>query len=90
VAAYLSPIERPRGLFLRLVFFFARRQFGTVVTPLRVFSARMPLAFTSFYGKLPRLDKKLQLPSQTTEIIRERVRASIPAAFAWMPPGGTP
>jgi alkylhydroperoxidase family enzyme len=73
VAAYLSPIERPRGLFLRLVFFFARRQFGTVVTPLRVFSARMPLAFTSFYGKLPRLDKKLQLPSQTTEIIRERV-----------------
>jgi alkylhydroperoxidase family enzyme len=73
VAAYLSPIERPRGLFLRLVFFFARRQFGTVVTPLRVFSARMPLAFTSFYGKLPRLDKKRQLPSQTTEMIRERV-----------------
>ena len=73
MAAYLSPIERPRGLFLRLVFFFARRQFGKVITPLTVFSARMPVAFTSFYGKLPKLDKKLQLPSQTAELIRERV-----------------
>jgi len=55
------------------VFFFARRQFGKVITPLTVFSARMPVAFMSFYGKLPKLDKRLQLPSQTAELIRERV-----------------
>ncbi len=73
MATYLPPIERPRGLFLRMVYFFARRQFGKVATPIAVFSARMPVAFMSFYGKVSRLDKKLQLPPQTAALIRERV-----------------
>ena len=73
MATYLPPIQRPRGLVLKLVYVFTRRQFGKVATPLAVFSARMPLAFLSFYGKVSRLDKKLQLPSQTAVLIRERV-----------------
>jgi alkylhydroperoxidase family enzyme len=31
------------------------------------------MAFGSFYAKLPRLDKKLQLPAQTAVLIREHV-----------------
>ncbi|MGO9835651.1 MAG: carboxymuconolactone decarboxylase family protein [Polyangiaceae bacterium] len=70
---YLAPIERPPGLLLKMVFFFVRRQFGKVMTPLTVFAARMPPAFGSFYGKVGRLDKKLRLPARTAAIIRERV-----------------
>jgi alkylhydroperoxidase family enzyme len=56
-----------------MVYFFTRRQLGKVATPLAVFSARVPVAFLLFYGKVSRLDKKLRLPSQTAVLIRERV-----------------
>lgn len=72
-AAYLSPIESPPGLFLKMVFFFTRRFMGKVLAPLTVFAARMPKAFASFYGKLSQLDKKLQLSSQTAVLIRQQV-----------------
>jgi alkylhydroperoxidase family enzyme len=71
--AYLAPIESPKGVFLKIVFFFVRRQFGKVMGPLKVFSARMPSAFLSFYGKVSQLDKKLQLSAQTAALIREQV-----------------
>jgi alkylhydroperoxidase family enzyme len=56
-----------------MVYFFTRRQFGKVATPIAVFSARLPAGFLSFYGKVSRLDKKLELPSQTAVLIREQV-----------------
>jgi hypothetical protein len=70
---YLSPIEKPRGLYLRLAYFFTRRQFGTVMTSISVFAARMPTPFMSYYYKMSKLDKKLRLPSPTAVLIRERV-----------------
>ncbi len=73
MATYLPPIEKPRGLIMKVVFAFSRRQFGKVMTPLSVFAARMPVSFGNFYGKVSRLDKKLQLPSKTAVLIRERV-----------------
>jgi alkylhydroperoxidase family enzyme len=73
MATYLPPIEKPKGPLLRAVYFFGRRQFGKVATPITVFSARMPAAFLSFYGRVSRLDKKLRLPAETVFVIRERV-----------------
>jgi alkylhydroperoxidase family enzyme len=73
VATYLPPVEQPKGLLLNAVYFFMRRRFGKVMTPISVFSARMPLAFLSFYGRVSRLDKKLQVPRATAAVIRERV-----------------
>jgi alkylhydroperoxidase family enzyme len=73
MTTYLPPIERPRGLLLKAIYFFTRRQFGKVATPIAVLSARMPLGFLFFYGKVSRLDKKLMLPSQTAVLIREQV-----------------
>ena len=70
---YLAPIEKPRGLLLKLTYYFTRRMFGKVSTPIAVFSARMPTAFLSFYGKVSRLDNKLTLPQQAVVLIRERV-----------------
>jgi alkylhydroperoxidase family enzyme len=73
MATYLAPIEKPRSLVMRLLFFFTRRKFGKVLTPLAVFASRMPLAFGSFYGRVSKLDKKLELPSRTAVVIRQRV-----------------
>jgi alkylhydroperoxidase family enzyme len=70
---FLPPIERPEGLMKKLVYYFVRRQFGKVLTPVKVFSARMPSGFGLFSGKIAQLDKKLQLPRETVFLIREQV-----------------
>jgi alkylhydroperoxidase family enzyme len=56
-----------------VAYYFARRQFGKVLTPLKVVSARLPLAFGLFGGKISKLDKKLRLPPETVMLIREQV-----------------
>ena len=81
MATFLPPVEKPRGLLLRVVYFLTRRQFGKVATPIAVFSARMPTSFLTFYGKVSKLDKSLQLPSDTRVLIRERVATINGCAF---------
>jgi alkylhydroperoxidase family enzyme len=70
---YLPPIEKPKGLMMKLAYAMTRRQFGKVMTPLKVFAARMPIAFGRFYGKISALDKKLVLPAETQMLIRQQV-----------------
>jgi alkylhydroperoxidase family enzyme len=70
---FLAPIENPQNVILKMVYGMTRRQFGRVLTPLKVFGARMPLAFGTFYGKIAKLDKKLTLPVETAMLVRERV-----------------
>jgi alkylhydroperoxidase family enzyme len=71
--AFLSPIEKPRGLMMKLAYYFTRRQFGKVLTPVKVHSARLPSAFGLFYAKVGKLDKKLTLPPETVLLIRQQV-----------------
>jgi alkylhydroperoxidase family enzyme len=70
---FLPPIEKPEGLMMKLAYYFTRRQFGKVLTPLKVHSARLPTAFGLFYSKIGKLDKKLTLPPETVLLIREQV-----------------
>ena len=70
---FLAPIENPQQPMMKLVYAMARRQFGKVVTPLKVVSARMPVAFGMFTAKISKLDKKLTLPPETVMLVRERV-----------------
>src|SRR5215469_14769276 len=70
---FLPPIEKPRGLMMKLAYFFTRKQFGKVLTPLRVHSARLPIGFGQFYAKIGQLDKKLQLAPETIMLVREQV-----------------
>jgi alkylhydroperoxidase family enzyme len=70
---YLAPVERPSNPLIKLAYLFTQRQFGKVMGPLAVFSARMPWAFTAHSMKVSSLDKKLTLPRDTAIIIRERV-----------------
>jgi alkylhydroperoxidase family enzyme len=73
MGSFLPPIENPQNLMMKLVYGMSRRQFGKVMTPLKVFVARMGLAFGMFYGKIGQLDRKLTLPAETLMLIRERV-----------------
>jgi alkylhydroperoxidase family enzyme len=70
---FLSAIEKPQGLMMKLAYYFCRKQFGKVLTPLKVHSARLPAAFGLFYAKIGKLDKKLQLPPEMALLIREQV-----------------
>ncbi len=70
---FLPPIEHPRGLAMKLAYFFMRRQFGKVLTPIKVHSARLPSAFGMFYGKVGKLDKKLTLSPEMVLLVREQV-----------------
>ena len=70
---FLPPIEKPRGLMIKVAYYFTRRKFGKVPSPIGIHSARLPPAFGMFYGKIGRLDKKLQLPRETVFLIREQV-----------------
>jgi alkylhydroperoxidase family enzyme len=70
---FLTPIEEPQGLMMKMAYYFTHRQFGKVLTPLKVHSARLPAAFGLFYAKIGKLDKKLTLPAETVMLIREQV-----------------
>ena len=67
---FLPSIEKPKGLMMKLAYFFTRRQFGKVITPLKVHSARLPSGFGMFYSNVAKLDKKLMLPGETAMLIR--------------------
>lgn len=70
---FLPPIEKPRGLMMKLAYYFTRKQFGKVLTPVKVLSPRMPAAFGMFYGRIGKLDKKLTLPLEMIFLVREQV-----------------
>lgn len=70
---FLAPVERPQSFIMRLVYAMTRKQFGKVLTPLKVWAVRLPPAFGSFVGKISRLDKKLVLPQDIQFLVRQRV-----------------
>lgn len=70
---YLPPIERPQGLIMKLVYALSRRRFGRVPTPLKVISARMPVAFGTWVGKVSQLDGKLTISEELNILIRQQV-----------------
>ena len=70
---FLAPIDKPKGLLWKLIYAACRKQYGKVMTPLKVMAARMPVDFGSFSGKIGKLDKKLQLPAETVMLVRQKV-----------------
>lgn len=73
MSTFLPAIEKPDSLMMKLAYAGTRRQFGKVLTPVKVFAARLPIAFGVFFGKISKLDKKLQLSPQMVMLVRERV-----------------
>jgi alkylhydroperoxidase family enzyme len=73
MGTFLPAIEEPRGMTWKLVYHFTRKQFGKVLTPLKVHSVRLPVAFGMFYGKISKLDRKLKLAPELAMLVREQV-----------------
>lgn len=71
--SFLTPIEKPKGLLWKLLYFYAKKKFGKVMTPIKVMAARMPFGFAAFSGKINQLDGKLQLPAETVMLVRQKV-----------------
>lgn len=70
---FLVPIEKPSGFLWKLLYYFTRKRFGKVITPIKVMAVRLPISFGFFSAKIGQLNKKLQLPAETVMLIREKV-----------------
>ena len=70
---FLAPIEDPTDPTLKQVFDRMRSNFGKVLTPATVHSARLPAAFLQFYQRTNELDQELTLPAETALLIRQQV-----------------
>ncbi|HTC22357.1 MAG TPA: carboxymuconolactone decarboxylase family protein, partial [bacterium] len=68
---FLAPIEEPKEAEMKQAYDFYLKTFGKVITPVKVFSARMPAAFGRFSAQISELDKQLELPAETVMLVRE-------------------
>lgn len=69
----LAPIERPSGLMMKFVYWLSRKQYGKVMTPLKVVFARLPTSFGMFVQKLEKLEQKYELPKAIAVLVRTHV-----------------
>ena len=69
---------------MRLAYYFTRRQFGKVITPLKVHSARLPAEFGFFYAKIGKLDKNLTLSPEFVLLIREQIARINVCSNCWI------
>jgi alkylhydroperoxidase family enzyme len=73
VLPFLEPIAKPKSLMMKLVYYFTKRRLGKVITPVMVFTARLPIAFGMMGAKVYELDKKLTLKKELIFLIRHTV-----------------
>ena len=73
MSTFLAPIEKPGSFGMRLAFYLSKKQFGKVMTSLKVYASRLPIAFGMFYGKVSELDKKLVLPKELILLLRQQI-----------------
>jgi alkylhydroperoxidase family enzyme len=69
----LQPIEQPKGLMMKLAYVYSKKQFGKVLTPLKLAWSRMPLAFSFWNAKIHKLEKLLKLDPQLVLMLRIKV-----------------
>ena len=57
----LEPIEKPRGVVMKLAYAFCRRRMGKVIAPLSVIYSRAPALTRPSFGLAQAVEKKLSL-----------------------------
>ena len=62
MGTFLPPIENPEDPVLKQIYEMSQGRWCKVLTPIKVFNARMPLEFGQFAGKIAELDQTLTLP----------------------------
>ncbi len=58
---------------MKLVYWLSRKQYGKVMTPLKVIFARLPASFGMFTQKLEKLEQKYRLPKYIAVLVRTHV-----------------
>jgi alkylhydroperoxidase family enzyme len=70
---FLPPIEDPQDPAMKQVYEMTQQQWGKVLTPVKVFNARMPAEFAQFAGMIAQLHQKLTLPKETALLVSQKV-----------------
>lgn len=70
---FLAPIEEPQDPGMKQTYDFFLKTYGKVITPVKVYQARMPAAFGQFSGMISQLDTQLELSRETAMLVREQV-----------------
>jgi AhpD family alkylhydroperoxidase len=69
----LQPIEHPRGLTMRMAYWFARRKFGKVITPMKVVTARVPKSARASYEIAKLMEHGFTLDKQLQALLHIRI-----------------
>jgi AhpD family alkylhydroperoxidase len=71
----MQPIEKPRGLFLKIAYAMSRRMLGVVMTPMKVLYARVPVIARTSYSLSQAVDKKLSLDRELSLLVQAQTSA---------------
>ena len=69
----LQPVERPRGLMMRLAFWMLRRKFGKVITPMKVVQARVPKSMRTAYEISKLMEHGFSLPEELQLLLHTHI-----------------
>ena len=73
MAARLTPIEKPHKPLMKLAYWFTKRMYGKVISPLKVVYARLPFGFLNWSRKISSLEKQLAIPQDLALLIKIHV-----------------
>ncbi len=77
----VSAIENPKSLWARAAYWMSRRRLGKVMTPLKVFYARIPSAILGQYGIVRTLEGGLTIPRELQFLVQHHVAEINHCAF---------
>jgi alkylhydroperoxidase family enzyme len=66
----IPPIEKPRHLLTRLVYWMTKRRLGKVMTPMKVVYARMPKIFPLVYQELKMVERGVSVEPTINFLVR--------------------
>lgn len=66
----LTPIENPKQLMTKLVYWMTKRRLGKVMTPMKVVYARMPKIFPLVYREVKFLEKGITVDPTISLLVR--------------------
>ncbi len=69
----LKAIENPPGLVMKSGYWYAKKKYGKVITPLKKIYARLPVGFSLWSNKMHTLERKLPLSAELVLLVRTLV-----------------
>ena len=73
MTARLTPVENPKSPLMKLAYWFTKRMFGKVISPLKLIYARLPFSFLNWSRKIQPLQKQLAIPQDLALLIKIHV-----------------